>query len=51
MADVQEEARAMEHTLVQVFTQWSPQWFEQLQWRLDCEFFLFLHRSLANGVP
>jgi hypothetical protein len=50
MADVQEEARAMEHALAQALTQRSPQRFEQLQRRLDCEFLLILRRSRANGV-
>jgi len=51
MADMQEEAQVMEHALEQVLAQRSLQQFKQLQWRLDHEFFLFLHQPLANGVP
>ena len=50
VANVQEEAWVMEHVLAQALTQRSPQWFEQLQRRLDREFVLFLRRSLDNGV-
>ena len=50
MANVQEEAQAMEHTLVQALAQQPLQRFEQLQQQLDHEFFLFLRQPLANGL-